>query len=466
MQVEIGKDRRNHRPLRTPFLRLEPLTLFYGARLEPFLDQADHASISDPMFHKLDQPTVLDFVEKGSDIKVQNPAHFSPHNPYPQRVQRIMLSAPRPESVAKAQKVLFPYLVEDCPGRVLDDLILQCRDSQRTLPPVGFRYPDSSRRLCLICSTMDSSMQVGQPSLQVSSIFFPRHSIHSRRRLFLQAVITRPKQVNANVVQQSRELQLPILPGYFPHTLQPAWPAFPALSPAQVRLPRVLLGLRPFLHNLRWRCAAFVRLLRRYYAAVRLPAVVHGGLTAHRVLPPARHTAWRATTGPPGSRAWSFSACLGSQTPWGRCVLALACAAVLPSGFLTPWAPRNKDFEVQCPAYRYPYPTLQVQPYSCTRMARGQSGSLDLLCTALSSATPSRFYPGANQKLLPCRLPAALRCRLHPVSFQNRSDRAAGKLVAQIGQRTLDSSIAPIPVLLCHAHNQCLYLLGGTWPTR
>ena len=33
---------------------------------------------------------------------------------------------------------------------------------------------------------------------------------------------------------------------------------------------------------------AFVRLLFRYYAAVRLPDVVHEGLTAHRVLPPSR----------------------------------------------------------------------------------------------------------------------------------------------------------------------------------
>ena len=71
VQVEIGKDRRNHRSLRAPFLRLVPLPLFDYARLEPFLDQADYASISDPMFHKLNQPTVLNFVEKGPNIQIQ-----------------------------------------------------------------------------------------------------------------------------------------------------------------------------------------------------------------------------------------------------------------------------------------------------------------------------------------------------------------------------------------------------------
>ena len=50
--------------------------------------------------------------------------------------------------------------------------------------------------------------------------------------------------------------------------------------------------------------------------------------------------------------------------------------------------------------------------------------------------------PMPAQKLLPCRLPAPLRCRFHPVSFQNRRDRAASKFVAKIGQRTRDSSIA------------------------
>jgi hypothetical protein len=90
------------------------------------------------------------------------------------------------------------------------------------------------------------------------------------------------------MVQQGRELLLAILSCGFAHTLQPAWPAFPARCPARVRLLRVLLSLRPSLHNLRRRLLAFVRLLCRYYAAVRLLAAVHEGLVADRVLPPAR----------------------------------------------------------------------------------------------------------------------------------------------------------------------------------
>jgi hypothetical protein len=143
----------------------------------------------------------------------------------------------------------------------------------------------------MIRPAMDSPMQVAQTRLQALSVFLPRHPIHSRRRLFLQAVVALPEQVDAYVVQQGRELQLPVL-RCFTHTRQPAWPALPARCPARVRLLRVLLGQRPSLRGtlwvLRWRLLAFVRLLRRYYAAVRLPAAVHEGLIAHRVLPPAR----------------------------------------------------------------------------------------------------------------------------------------------------------------------------------
>jgi len=52
-------------------------------------------------------------------------------------------------------------------------------------------------------------MQVADAPLQVFSIFSPRHPIHTRCRLSLQAVVTFPEQVDAYVVQQSRELLLP-----------------------------------------------------------------------------------------------------------------------------------------------------------------------------------------------------------------------------------------------------------------
>src|ERR1019366_7831076 len=61
MQVEIGKYRRDHRPLRSPFLRLEPPAFLHHARLQPFPDQAHDPSVCDPMLDKPDHPIVFDF---------------------------------------------------------------------------------------------------------------------------------------------------------------------------------------------------------------------------------------------------------------------------------------------------------------------------------------------------------------------------------------------------------------------
>jgi hypothetical protein len=97
-------------------------------------------------------------------------------------------------------------------------------------------------------------------------------------------------------------------------------------------MPGNLLGRPPSLHALRRRSPALVRALRRYYAVARLPAAVHGGLVAYRLLLPVRVcTSPRTTTGPLGSRTWSFSACVGSSTPQGRTALAISRSTLLPS---------------------------------------------------------------------------------------------------------------------------------------
>ena len=49
----------------------------------------------------------------------------------------------------------------------------------------------------------------------------------------------------------------------------------PLHGSGRAALPQVSLGQPPSLHRLRRRCSGFVRRLRRYYAAVRLPTSVH-----------------------------------------------------------------------------------------------------------------------------------------------------------------------------------------------
>src|SRR5947207_9842258 len=110
---------------------------------------------------------------------------------------------------------------------------------------------------------------------QVLPVVLPRLAIHPRCRIALEREIgiEQPLQV-IDVVQKRREPLFPILSCCFAYPLERAGRVIPALRPERVALQQVSLGQPPSLHRLRRRCSGFVRRLRRYYAAVRLPASV------------------------------------------------------------------------------------------------------------------------------------------------------------------------------------------------
>jgi hypothetical protein len=94
-----------------------------------------------------------------------------------------MRATPRPEPVRKASEVHLIYLIENGHHGLLNDFVLQGRDAQRTLPPVGLRYIDSSRGLGPVRTTMNPAVQIGKPTFQSDFILFPCDAIHSRRSL-------------------------------------------------------------------------------------------------------------------------------------------------------------------------------------------------------------------------------------------------------------------------------------------
>ena len=91
------------------------------------------------MLHEPDQPIVTDRIEEGSDIGIYNPVHLHTGDPRRECVQRIVLATPRTETVRKPKEVFFIDRIEYLHERALDDFVFQCHNSQRALPPVGFR---------------------------------------------------------------------------------------------------------------------------------------------------------------------------------------------------------------------------------------------------------------------------------------------------------------------------------------
>src|SRR4029077_9008133 len=131
------------------------------------------------MLYELDHPAFVEIVEKASDISIQNVVHLLLQERVRQRIQRVMLTAPRAKAIREAEKLLFIYLIEDRSHGVLDELIFQGRDSEWALPSIFFLYVHSSRGQRSICSWMRPSMEFNQPIFKSGLILLPGDPVHS-----------------------------------------------------------------------------------------------------------------------------------------------------------------------------------------------------------------------------------------------------------------------------------------------
>src|ERR1700691_810206 len=173
------------------------------------------------MAPELDQPALVEVVEKSSNVGIKNVIHLLPQERIRQRIQCLMLAAPRAKTIRESEKVFLVNLVEDSDRGLLDDLIFQCRDSQWALPSIAFRYVDSSRRLCSVGSAMNSVMKISQSIFQPVFILVPSNPVHSGCGLPLEGVKAFPQQIDCQMVEQGGELHFLFVPCCFPHVRQP-----------------------------------------------------------------------------------------------------------------------------------------------------------------------------------------------------------------------------------------------------
>ena len=80
---------------------------------EPFLVQPQDASVGDSLLYKFEQYVLPGVAEKAPNICVKNVVHLLLLNRDSQRIQRVMLAAPRSKPVGETEKVLFVNLIED-----------------------------------------------------------------------------------------------------------------------------------------------------------------------------------------------------------------------------------------------------------------------------------------------------------------------------------------------------------------
>src|SRR4029077_919485 len=131
--------------LRTTCLRVRPFAFLHHPSVEPFLDQPQDAGVSDAMLHEPDQPTLVEVIEKSSNVGSQNVVHLLLQERVRQRIQCLMLAAPRTKPIRVPEKVFLVNLVEDGNHGLLDKFVFDSRDREWTWPPIFFLYIHPSR---------------------------------------------------------------------------------------------------------------------------------------------------------------------------------------------------------------------------------------------------------------------------------------------------------------------------------
>ncbi len=133
MKIDVCQKRRSTPALGRPFFHSYPFPILQHADVQPFLYQPHDAPIGHPMLDELDKPFVGEMVKKSPNVKVEYPVHFSRQQSRVERVQRLMLTAPRSEPVREAEEIRFVDGVQHLDRCTLGDFVFQRCYSERSL---------------------------------------------------------------------------------------------------------------------------------------------------------------------------------------------------------------------------------------------------------------------------------------------------------------------------------------------
>lgn len=393
MQVDVSQERRSATPLRRPFLHQRSLPILQHAGVQPFLDEPRDAPVRDAVLDELHRPAVVDGIEEATDVQVEHPVHLSRQQSDIERIERLVLVASRPEAIGEAEEVGFVDGVQHRHGRALDDLVFQRGYTERPLPPVRFGDVHPTNRLGPVRAAFEPLGQVLEIALQRLAVVPPLLSIHAGCGFSLQGEIGHLQHVRVvDVVQERRELRLPISTRCLTYPLERTVRVASALCPSRVLLWQVPFGQAPSLHLLRRRWLGLVRRLPRYCWPVRLPVVVHRRRASldfpTRPMAPSAVGNHRISRFPsmvfPYVLGVSDRAEPSTVSRYRRCGFAFRISLLRRrSG--------GSYFRGSIPGPHVPLSTLRRHPCGRCRMTRGRSGSLFLHRMTLSFTTPCRF---------------------------------------------------------------------------
>src|SRR5918996_493189 len=142
-----------------------------------------------PMLDELHEPSVVQSIEKATNIRIDDPVHFLRQHPDIERIQTMMLAAPWPLAVREAQKLRLVDGVKTQDRRILHDLVLKHRYSQRPWFPIGLWDVGSPDGFGSVYPTFKPPTELLKVFFQLLSVRLPRLAIDTGGGVPLEAVI-------------------------------------------------------------------------------------------------------------------------------------------------------------------------------------------------------------------------------------------------------------------------------------
>jgi hypothetical protein len=140
----------NHPALRCPPVGVTHLAGFHGHSVQPLSNRALDHPVAHPLVQKAPKVAPIDVVEKALNVEVDDPATAHLHQSPPQRIQRLVGTAPPPKPIRAIQKILLIHLFQHHQYRTLEHFILQRRNTDRArllrLARLRDMYPSHRRR--------------------------------------------------------------------------------------------------------------------------------------------------------------------------------------------------------------------------------------------------------------------------------------------------------------------------------
>ena len=211
---------------------------------------------------------MADRVEERPDIGIENPADAASLDPNRERIQRVVLAAPRSKPIAEAQELRLIDRRENHDHRRLDNLVLDRGDAERPLPaihPSECKSDETAALDTLRRGCADGDRKSWLPDFLRTC---PTSLHQCPAPLAVSDEERGTKHVDGDVMQERRQLLLAVPGDRFSYAGLRLCHGCPALRPDRALQPRIPHGPTPSLRRLRRGSPRFVRRLHWYYGRV------------------------------------------------------------------------------------------------------------------------------------------------------------------------------------------------------